>query len=360
MNKTKKEKEYSIGIDLHKRFAYWHVLNKESETIWEGKIPTNKEDVFKQINEIGIETNKTKVVFEPIESWGWYSDLLEELGLEVYLANTRKTALIAKNRTKNDKVDAKILAELLDKDFINTITPVTKDIRDLRELVRTRMYFNYARTDSKVRIRSALAKLGLVCPRVDISGISAREWISKQEVREIYKDEINRLFQHIDYLNLQVNYYDKEISKKSNQHKEAKLLQTIPGIGPLRALVMVSEIGDFSRFKNGNKLTCYAGLIPSSRSSGGKEKNGHITKQGSKYLRYVMVQATHNVNESWGELHDFYLKIKEKKGGGIAKVALARKLLNISWYIVHKNEPFQARFAKNHLGGVNKMSVTVA
>lgn len=354
------ENEYSIGIDLHKRFAYWYVLNKRSETVWEGKIPTNKEEISKQIDILGLDVKKTDVVFEPIESWGWYSDLLEELGLKVFLANTRKTALIAKNRTKNDKVDAKILAELLNKDFLNIIQPVTKEFRDLRELVRTRMYFVRSCTRAKVRIRSALAKLGLICPRVNIQGISAREWVSKQDIRDIYKAEIDSLFEHIDHLNKQINLYEDLIKKENGNNKNCEILQTIPGIGPVRALTMISEIGDFSRFESADKLAHYAGLIPSSRSSGGKEKNGHITKQGSDYLRYVMVQAAQNVNESWGELYDFYNKLKERKGSGIAKVALARKLLNISWHLVRKNEPFKARFAKNHLGGVNKMNATVA
>jgi len=361
MNKiNKREDRCSIGIDLHKRFAYWHVLNTNNEKIWEGKVPTDKEEVGKQLGVLGIDKQKTDVVFEPIESWGWYSDLLEELGLNVYLANTRKTALIAKNRTKNDKADAKILAELLSKDFLNIITPVPKEIRDLRELVRTREYFVHARTDAKVRVRSALAKLGLICPYTNINCISAIKWIYEQEIREIHKEEINKLFQHIDYLNLQVNDYDKEITKRANGHEKAILLQTIPGIGPIRSLTIISEVGDFARFKNPEKLACFAGLVPSSRSSGGKEKNGHITKQGSSHLRYVLVQAAQNVNESWGELNDFYLSLKEKKGSGVAKVALARKLLVISWYMIRKNEPFKARFAKNHLGGVSKVSVPVA
>ena len=102
-----------------------------------------------------------------------------------------------------------------------------------------------------------------------------------------------------------MDHYDNEIKKNADSHKDAKLLQSIPGIGPIRALTIVSEVGDFSRFKNARKVTRYAGLIPSSHSSGGKERNGHITKQGSKYLRYVLVQAAQNVNESLGELYDF-------------------------------------------------------
>jgi len=358
---TKKHQDrYSIGIDLHKRFAHWHVLNNEGNLVWEGRVLTAKEAVSERLKRLSLNSNNIEAVFEPIESWGWYSDLLEEFGLRVHMANTRKTALIAKNRTKNDKVDAKILAELLNKDFLSIVRPVPQEVRDLRELVRTRMYFVHARTDAKVRIRSTLAKLGLVCKYTDIYSISAQKWIEMQDMRDIHKDEARKLIQHIEYLNIQILHYETEIKKRVDGDATAQLLQSVPGIGPIRALTMIAEIGDFSRFDNPNKLANYAGLVPSSRSSGGKERNGHITKQGSKLLRYVLVQAAQNVNISWGLLHDFHLSLKNNKGPGIAKVALARKLIVICWHLVRKNEPFEARFAKGHSGGVNTVNVSVA
>jgi len=110
----------------------------------------------------------------------------------------------------------------------------------------------------------------------------------------------------------------------------------------------MAQVGDFSRFKTPEQLGSFAGLVPSSYSSGGRERNGGITKRGSPDLRWVMIEATNTVNpKRWGTLYDFYARVKSERGPKVARVALARKLLTIAWTLVNKkDEPFTARPSK--------------
>jgi len=111
---------------------------------------------------------------------------------------------------------------------------------------------------------------------------------------------------------------------------------TMPGIAEFRALLIKAEVGDFSRFPNERALVSYAGLVPSSYSSGARVRFGRITKQGSPYLRWAMIGSAQQARPSWGTLYDFFERISVKSGSRVARVALARKMLSILWTMVRK------------------------
>jgi len=348
-----------LGIDLHKRFAYWHLINVDGKLLWQGKVPTTKEATEKQLKKCSIPLRHIISAIESVESYGWYADMLVELGVgEVKLANPWKLRLIAENPLKSDKEDARIIAQYLRSGTLPESYLAPKETRDLRELVRTREYLVRARTSAKIRIRSALAKHGLIGPFKDVDSAKCIEWLSRQELPKTYADEIEILLKFIAHLRNDIERYEREMKKQEKEYPEITILKTLPGIGSVRALVMVAEIGNFSRFSHPNKLASFAGLVPRSHSSGGKERLGHITKRGSSVLRAAMVGAAQQARPSWGDLHTFFESVKQRHDGtGAAKVALARKLLTISWHLVRKNEPFQARSIVEPIGSVNCMNV---
>ncbi len=110
----------SLGIDLHKKFAYWTLLNPNREVLWQGKVLAKNEETREALAQLPVPATDCAAVIEPIESWGWYAELLESQGLSVALANPLQVGLIAKNRLKHDKVDSKILAELLHTRYLPT------------------------------------------------------------------------------------------------------------------------------------------------------------------------------------------------------------------------------------------------
>jgi transposase len=336
-------KSYHLGIDLHKSFGYWTLLDSSKKKIFQGKIPTTKNDTLLALHNLPVDTHDIQAGIEPVSQWGWFAEVLESKGVEVTLIDPSKTKLIAASKLKHDKVDSEIIADLLRTDFVAKAYLAPQEVRDLRELVRWRMFFVKMRRGFKNRCHSILWKHGLESPLSDLFGKRGREWIKKQEFHKMYREEIESLLHMIDTLNIQITSLDLLVKEKAGQDERAMLLTTIPGIAEPTALTIVAEVGDFERFKSPEQLASYAGLVSSSRSSGGKLRFGHITKRGSPYLRSIMVEASCQVRPKSGYLYTFYERIKEKKGAKIAHTALARKMLTIMWYLIKKKEPFVAQ-----------------
>ena len=291
-----------------------------------------------------------QAVIEPVTEWGWYAEALERHGLTVKLADPGKSKLIASSRLKNDKVDSTILAELLRTDFLPTAYLAPRETRELREFVRGRVFLVRMRTKTKNRIHSIVAKQGLHFSRTDLFGKKGVAWLKSQKLSLVFQEQIISLLSIIDLLNEEIKKKDRAIIERTKIDKEARLLMSMPGIGPFTASMIQAEVGTFSRFPSADKLASYAGLVSSSRSSGEKQRFGGITRAVSAYLRSIMVEAACHLRPSWGYLFSFYGRIKEKKGNKIARVALARKMLTILWHIQNKKEPFRTLPLGDSLG----------
>ncbi len=339
--------EYYLGIDLHKQFAYWHLIDDSGEILWTGKVPSTERDTKARLEQPGIPLGSVTAAIESVEHYGWYADLLTKYGVgTVHLANPHKLRLIAENPLKNDKKDAEIIAQYLRSGTLPLSYLAPEEIRNLRELVRTRMYLAKQRTAAKVRIRNALAKHGLTCRYKDIAGEKAKVWLDIADIPEDHKREIESLLRVMSTLTKEIDSFEAEMKQRGQSYPEVQILKTVPGIADVRALIIMAEVGDFSRFNSPHKLAAFAGLVPRSFSSGGQERLGRITKRGSSLLRHALVQAAQQAHPKWGDLYTFKARIKEQKHTGAAKVALARKILTICWYLVQRNEPFRARLSE--------------
>ncbi len=279
------------------------VLGQDGETLWHGKVPSTKTDTQAKLKALSIPLDTIVAAIESVEHYGWYATILTECGVgEVKLANPHKLRLIAENPLKNDKKDAEIIARYLRSGTLPESYLAPQETRDLRELVRTRMYLARQRTSAKIRIRNALSKHGLTCRFKDIGGDKARVWLKQVPLPADHKREVESLLAVIDTFDTQIASFEIEMKQRSKRYPEVKILKTIPGIADIRALVILAEVGDFARFPSVNKLTAFAGLVPRSFSSGGKERLGHITKRGSSLLRYAMVQAAQQAHPKWGRV----------------------------------------------------------
>jgi transposase len=333
---------YSLGIDLHKHFAYWTLINAERKILWEGKVPTDGEKTKSAALALPVPKEACRAVIEPVDLWGWYAELLEECGLTVVLANSLQVSLIAKSKLKYDKIDSKILAELLQTGYMPVSYLAPRETRDVRELLRSRISLVAIRTRLKNRIHTVLSKEGKMSPVTDLFGKKGLAWIGEQTLRPVHRSEVDSYLRVMETIDRELNSMKKEIEVRAKHDADTVILQTIPGVGPFTALLIKAEVGTFDRFPTPESLASFSGLIASSRSSGGKLHYGRITKQGSRYLRWSLVQAAAKVNSTWGDLATFHERIKEKKGVKIARVALARKMLTTAWYLVKKKEPFRA------------------
>src|SRR3989344_1196040 len=141
--------KYHLGIDLHRRTSFWTLMDDERNILWKKNIETSKKAIEDSLENIGIAAKDIHCAIEPVSGWGWYGDILEEKGIKVNLVDVYKSKLIAGTKLKNDKVDSKILAEMLRSDFLPTAYYAPKETRDLREFVRSRAFLVRLRTRIK-------------------------------------------------------------------------------------------------------------------------------------------------------------------------------------------------------------------
>jgi len=333
--------KYHLGIDLHKKTSYWTLMNHEREILYQKNLPTSTEGLARGVNDIGIDPRRIEVAIEPVSQWGWFGDLLEEAGFTVRLVNVYKTKLIAASKLKNDKVDARILAELMRSNFLPTAYRAPQETRDLREFVRHRAFLVRVRSRVRNRIHQILWKHGIIASYSDLFGKKSLAWLKELTLRKPYDAERDEFIELWHTLSQLVTEHDAQCRFMVSQSKEMGVLISLPGIGVITALTIMAEVGDFSRFDRPEKLASYAGLVSSSYSSGENTRLGHITHRGSVWLRTAMVEATVTVNPKWGCLYGFYARIASKRGTKVARVALARKMLELSWHLVRTGERFR-------------------
>ena len=332
--------KYHLGIDLHRRTSYWTLMDNDRNILFKKNMATSEDAMSKALADIALDPKEIQAAIEPVSGWGWYGDCLEARGLSVRLVDVYKSKLIAGTKLKNDKVDSKILADMMRSDFLPEAYRAPKETRDLREFVRSRAFLVRLRVRIRNRIHMMLQKHGIICPWTDMFGKSGLRWLQEQTLGDVYKRELSSLLTVFTELSLHVLERDRLCAQMVKQSKEAKILLSIPGIGNVTALMMMAEIGDYKRFPSPERLASFAGLVSSSNSSGEKVRFGHITHRGSVWLRTALVESTGKVSKKWGYLHDFYWNLRERKGNKIARVALARKMLTLSWHLVMKNQSF--------------------
>ena len=336
-NPNTQTQKHFIGVDLHKKNCYVTVMDKL------GKI----EDQFQMEND----SSKILKFFQPypgsqiaVEStlnWIPFYEALERAGFDVKLSNPLQTKAIASARIKNDKVDSKILADLLRTNLLPMAYIQPKPIRDLKELVRQRATYVGLRTRVKNKIHSVLFKNNIKHSFTNLYGKAGMKFLRELEVRDLYRTELDRYLKTLDLLNQQIDELSKVIESTAKDDYDCQLLMTIPGISYYTSLMIKSEIGDIARFANAKKLCAYAGLIPSTYQSANKLRHGRITKTGSKWLRKALVDAVTTRSRKANKISVFYRKLKREKGTGKAKVAAARKLCTVIFAMLTDKQPFK-------------------
>lgn len=327
-----------IGVDLHKKTCYMTVMDQAGVVSKQTEIKNDREEIDKFFK---IYDKDSKVAVESTMNWIPFYEQVEKMGFKVVLSNPLMTKAVAAARIKNDKVDSKILAELMRTDFLPTAYIQPKEIRDLKELIRQRAVYVQMQTKIKNKIHSVLFKTGDKVPVKNLFGKGGRKFLSELKVAPVYRAELDRYLLTLDGFGLQIKGMEKDIALKAKADYDCKLLCTIPGVGPYTALMIKSEIGDIGRFGSSEKLCNYAGIVPSTYASGEKIRTGRITKRGSKWLRKALVDAVTSSCRNTNKISVFYKKLKKSKGTGKAKVAAARKLCSVIFAMLTDKQPFK-------------------
>jgi transposase len=203
--------------------------------------------------------------------------------------------------------------------------------RELRELVRYRAKLVAIRSGFKAHIHAVLAKAGVLIAVSDVFGVTGRQRLGKVPLRPAYAQRIRSLLELIDILDSHEARFAAMIAERLNTDRGYQAIQHVPGIGPTLAAVFVAEIGDVHRFTDPAHLCSWAGLTPRHRESDTVVHRGHITKQGSKAVRWAAIEAIQHQPDTTKIALDRN-RIEARRGRNIAKVAAARKLLTLVYY----------------------------
>jgi transposase len=328
-----------IGMDLHKNTSTFAIKDKDGKLIDSSKITTEPSAIKGYLRQYP----QASLVLEPVSQWYFYGDLIQNLGLDVKIANPLKVKAIASARIKTDKIDANALCDLLRTNFLPEAYFASKEVRFWKEMVRFRASLIHLRTQVKNKIHSILFKNALRHPFTNLFGKAGRQWLESLELDEHFAFNLKHYLTLIDAITNLINEADNKIEQTVNDHSQAKLLTTIPGISYCSGLTIMAEIGDINRFPSAKQLQGYAGLVPSTYSSGDRIAHGRITKQGNRWLRWTMTEAAQRqlLCKKIQGFGWYYKRFKQRKGSGAAAVATARKLLAVVWRLLKDNRPFE-------------------
>lgn len=317
-----------VGIDLHRHRTVIVRMNAEGEVVGEARIDNSAMALAAEVAKAGP---APEVAIEATVGWYWAVDVLEELGAGVHLAHPLGIKAFENRRVKNDRVDAWLLADLLRMGRLPEAWIAPRPVRELRELVRYRHKLVDDRSGLKAQVHSVLAKAGVRVEMTDLFGLAGNKMLDELDLPDAYTNRIESLRDLIAAHQREIDTLDGLIARRLRDDPGYRAIQAIPGVGPVLAAVFVAEIGDVTRFRRPQQLCSWAGLTPRHRESDTKVHRGHITKQGSVLVRWAAVEAaTMGRNHSW--LKADKRRIAERRGTGIATVAVARKILTLVFY----------------------------
>lgn len=313
-----------VGLDLHKRYITACALDDTGAVLGEvRRMPVTLEHLF---DFLGGCSHPVSVGVEATLYWHWLHDRLTAAGYACRVADARQVKLIWQARSKSDPIDARKLAELLRVNLFPAIWIPDADTQRRRQLLHGRAFLVRLRTQVKNRIHGRLTAENLLYPRSDLYGRAGRAWLRTVELSPALRAQVNRLLRMHDALTAEIQEMDGEVNRLRRDHPMIERLHTIPGVGVFGALLLVAEIGTIERFPSAHQLAAYAGLVPSTRSSGGKTTHGGVGHASNRWLKWVLVEIVQSLKQVPGPVGDQYRKLLRAKGKPKATTAAARKL----------------------------------
>ena len=337
---------YHIGVDYHKAYSHIVVQDTTGRTLRGGRVRNDRQSVCGFLSPY---LENAHAVMEATRNWTVMFDWLDDLCGEVVLAHPLKVKAIADAKIKTDKIDA-ILSHLLRADLIPAAHAPGIRAREARAALRERMFYVRLRTMVKNRIVTLFDRYpeerAKLKPLSDLFGRAGREQLGALAVSPLDRIQINRSLVLIEDLNRRIKETEATIKEQSKGNANVRRLKTLPGIGEFFARLIDAEIDEIGRFRTAAKLAAYAGLVPSTYSSGGKTYHGKIIKQGNKWLRWAFVEAVAPAVSSDPDLKEYYERLKATKGPNRAKVATARRLLTIAFQLLRDGRSYERRGAR--------------
>jgi len=328
----------SIGLDVHRDFCEVAIADG-GRARSAGRIAATLEQLELFAQSL-VATDR--VVLEATGNALAIARILGPQVAEVVLAHAKQVRAISHARVKTDKVDARVLADLLAADLIPAVWIGDERCRMLRRLVSRRRGLVKRRTQVKNEIAAALHRnLKGRNPASDPFGKKGREWIAAQQLPIDERLTVDGGLRQLDFLGAELAQIDAIIAQQALGDQDVRRLMTIPGIDVVCAATLVAVIGDIRRFPTSRHLVGYLGLHPTIRQSGnGPARHGRVSKEGSAAARHVLVESAWSAAKSPGPLRAFARRTAARRGRHVATVAVARKLAVLAWHLLTRGEDY--------------------
>jgi transposase len=311
-----------IGCDFHPGFQQVAIFDNRTGEVQEKRLQhrAEAEEFYRS-----LAGQTVRVGMEACGHYPWFEGLLAGLGMELWLGDAAQIRAMVVRQQKTDRRDAEHLLQLLIQERFPRIWVPSLEVRDVRQLLVHRHQQVQARTRTKNQLQAMALSQGVQKKR-KLWTKAGRQELEQLPLLAYAAERRKRLLQALDGLEAEIGELDRRVAEEARQRPEAVRLMTHPGVGPVTALALVLTLGPAERFPSPKQVGSYFGLIPSENSSGGRQRLGRISKQGSSFLRFLLVEAGQTAARFDPQLKRFYRRLAVRKHRSLAKVAVARKL----------------------------------
>ncbi len=332
-----------IGCDFHPGFQQVAIFDNSTGEILERRL-SHREEAEQFYG--SLRGQAVRVGMEGCGHYPWFERLLQELGMELWIGDAARIRASEVRKQKTDRRDAELLLRLLREERFPRIWVPSVEERDVRQLLvhRHKQVQVQARTRIKNQLQALMLSQGVQKKR-KLWTAAGRAELEKLELLPYAALRRQRLLAALEQQEAEIAALNRQVEEEVKRRPAAGRLMTHPGVGPVTALAMVLTLGPAKRFANARQVGSYFGLIPSEHSSGGRQQLGGISKQGSPFLRFLLVEAGQTAARYDAELGRFYRRLAVRKHRALAKVAVARKLA-MRLYLMLREEWDYAQLCK--------------
>ena len=319
------------GMDLHRRRSVLVRMTMDGRKLETARIENSPAALRGVLARCG---QRPLVVLEATYGWYWAADVLEEAGAEVHLAHPLGVKAFSYRRVKNDERDASDLADLARMGRLPEAWIAPPRVRAVREVVRYRHKLVQQRTSCKDQVHAVLAKCGVPVTHSDIFGRGGGLWLDQLVLPAPYGAKVASLRALTGVLDSQIAALGQEAAAVLARDRGYAAVRELPGIGPVLGAVICAEIGEVTRFRRPGQLCSWAGLTPRHYESDVKVIRGHVSKQGSRLLRWALTEAIQHQPASARpqQAKEAIIARRGPEARNIAKTAAARVLLTQVFY----------------------------
>lgn len=346
-----------IGCDVHKKQVTICILAADGRVLARLRIPCTREALV-ELGRRHLRLDDQLALEATTNTWA-VVDVVEPFVGRVVVSNPLRTRAIAAAKVKTDKIDARVLAELLRAGYLATVWQPDAETRRLRALTHRRAGLVADRTAIKNRLHATLAQRLIPVPFDRLFSPKGQQWLQQLDLDRDGRHAVDSDLRLLNAVEQEIQCLEDALARLAYEREAVRLLMTLPGVDFAVAQGVLAAWGTIERFPDADHAAAYLGLVPSTRQSDNKCYHGPITKQGNSQARWLLIQAAQHLGSHPGPLGHFFRRLAKKKNRNVAVVAAARKMALIAYYMLKNHEPYRYALPANSQSKLARLRVRV-